>query len=55
MSVNSTGVILENDDTFNVISCQQGELGRESGDLSINDGDFLENEILCSNQYLIYQ
>ena len=44
MSVNSTGVILQNDDTCNVISCQQGELGGESDDLSLNEGDFLEND-----------
>ena len=34
MSVNSTGVILQNKDTCNVISCQQGELGGESDDES---------------------
>ncbi|XP_067029241.1 uncharacterized protein [Acropora muricata] len=44
MSVNSTGVILQNDDTCNVISCQQGELSGESDDLSLNEGDFLEND-----------
>ena len=44
MSVNSTGLILQNDDTCNVISCQEGESGGELDDLSANEGDFLENE-----------
>ena len=44
MSVNSTGLILQNEDTCNVISCQEGESGGELDDLSANEGDFLENE-----------
>ena len=45
MSVNSTGLILQNDDTCNVISCQEGLSGGELDDLiSANEGDFLENE-----------
>ena len=45
MSVNSTGLILQNDDTCNVISCQEGVSGGELDDLiSANEGDFLENE-----------
>ena len=44
MSVNSTGLILQNDDTCDVVICQEGELGGELDDLSANEGDFLENE-----------
>ena len=45
LSVNSTGLILQNDDTCNVISCQEGVSGGELDDLiSANEGDSLENE-----------
>ena len=45
LSVNSTVLILQNDDTCNVISCQEGLSGGELDDLiSANEGDFLENE-----------
>lgn len=44
MSVNSIGVILQNDDICNVISCQQGELGGELDNLFFNEGDFFEND-----------
>ena len=51
MSVNSTGLILQNDDTCNVISCQEGVSGGELDDLiSANEGDFLENEPPQANQ-----
>ena len=46
MSVNSTGLLLQNEDTCNVISYQEGESGGELDDLSANKGDFLENEPL---------
>ena len=44
MSVNRTGLILQSDDTCNVISCQEGESGGELDHLSANEGDFLEYE-----------
>ena len=45
LSVNSTGLILQNDDTCNIISCQEGLSGGELDDLiSAKEGDFLENE-----------
>ena len=45
LSVNSTGLILQSDDSCNVISCQEGMSGGELDDLiSANKGDFLENK-----------